>query len=48
MHGRGVHGRAACVAGEITTVVNGTHLTGMHSCVQFNNDCLCVLLMLEF
>ena len=28
----GVHGRGACMAGEMATAVDGTHPTGMHSC----------------
>ena len=29
----GMHGRGACVAGETATAADGTHPTGMHSCV---------------
>ena len=29
----GMHGRGACVAGETTTAADGTHPTGMHSCL---------------
>ena len=32
MHGGGVRGREACVAGEMATAAGGTHPTGMHSC----------------
>ena len=33
VHGRvSVHGRGACVAGEMATVADGMHPTGMHSC----------------
>ena len=33
MHGReGMHGRGACMAGEMATAVDSTHPTGMHSC----------------
>ena len=32
MHDRGVHGRGACMVGEITTAAGGTHPTGIHSC----------------
>ena len=46
MHGRGcawqgacmaggMHGRGVCVAGEMATAVDGTHPTGMHSCLTF-------------
>ena len=28
----GVHGREACVAGEMATAANGMHPTGMLSC----------------
>ena len=28
----GMHGRRACVAGEMATVADGMHPTGMHSC----------------
>ena len=31
VHG-GLHGRGACVAGEMATSAGGTHPTGMHSC----------------
>ena len=37
MHGRGIHGRGACLAegacmaGETATTADGTHPTGMHS-----------------
>ena len=35
MCGRGVHGVGpACMAGETTTVADGTHPIGMHSCLQ--------------
>ena len=41
MHGGGacvagvcMAGGPACVAGETTTVADGTHPTGMHSCLQ--------------
>ena len=27
-----MHGRGACVAGEMATAANGMHPTGMHSC----------------
>ena len=39
MHGRGacvergMHGRGACVAGETATAADGTHPTGMNSCL---------------
>ena len=29
----GMHGRGTCVAGEMATAADGTHPTGMHSCV---------------
>ena len=28
----GMHGRGACVAGEMATAADGTHPTRMHSC----------------
>ena len=31
----GVHGRGVCVAGEMATAADGTHPTGMHSCLTF-------------
>ena len=31
--GRGVYGRGACVTGEMATAADGTHPTGMHSCL---------------
>ena len=39
VHGGGVHSRGlvwlggCCVTGETTTAVDGTHPTGMHSCL---------------
>ena len=35
MHGRGVHGEGACVAGETATEAGSTHSTGMFSCCKF-------------
>ena len=32
----GVHGRGACVAGEMATAAGDTHPTGMHSCCELN------------
>ena len=32
----GMHGRVACVAGETATAADGTHPTGMHSCVYIH------------
>ena len=29
----GVHGRGSCVAGETATAVDGSHRTGMPSCI---------------
>ena len=29
----GMHGREACVAVETSTAADGTHPTGMHSCI---------------
>ena len=47
MHGAGhvwgvcvtgsVHGRGACVVGETATTVNGTHPSGMHSCLKISS-----------
>ena len=34
----GMCGRGACVAGEKGTTANGTHPTGMHSCLNFENS----------
>ena len=31
--GGGVHGREACVTGEMATAADSTHPTGMHSCL---------------
>ena len=31
--GGDMHGRGACVAGETATAADGTHPTGMHSCI---------------
>ena len=33
--GGGMPGKGACVAGEATTAVGGTHPTGMHSLISF-------------
>ena len=33
--GGGMRGKGACVAGEATTAVGGTHPTGMHSLISF-------------
>ena len=37
VHVRGCvwQGVRACVAGEMATAADGTHPTGMHSCVEF-------------
>ena len=32
----GVHGKGACVAGETVTAADGTHPTGMHSCLNLH------------
>ena len=34
----GMHGRMACMAEEMATAVDGTHPTGMHSCIIFVNN----------
>ena len=36
MHGRGMHGRGACMAEEMATAMDGTHPTGMHSCLTLS------------
>ena len=33
MHGRGIHDRGTCMVGETATAADGTHPTGMHSCL---------------
>ena len=35
VHGKGgMWGKGACVAGEMATAADGTHSTGMHSCLN--------------
>ena len=44
MHARGhvwkggMCGRGACLAGESATAADGTHHTGMHSCLSISSD----------
>ena len=33
VHGRGIHDRGTCMVGETATAADGTHPTGMHSCL---------------
>ena len=35
----GMHGKGACVVGEMAIAADGTHPTGMHSCLGFVDTC---------
>ena len=38
LHGGGMHGRGACVAGETATTADGMYPIGMHSCFDLFID----------